>query len=823
MGERMTKTNLSRFPLLLSSYDQAGNRLEFIYPMTGGEAITLDYAYDELNRAYAIDRNGLALVDYDYDGYNMVTRRITTEYSYLASNVNQNSADGLIDYIPEYDAHRRMTKVSNVAYSNAASVTRRPLAVYDYAFDKVGNRTANDETVGSGSGSATMGRGVAYNYDGLHRLIPSDYSRPSGVSEVFNYDLLGNRTSVFDTLNAVTYSYANNLANEYNKVTTGPSLPPSDNYFYDVRGNLSRDDGFDSDGDDFFQYGYDAQNRLTQVDYDPGGGGLTCVARYRYDGFGRRIEFINSPPGVGATTLRYYYDGANPVAEYEYDSFGQETLARSYVNGAQYVDERVVMHDHQVPEGQNYQDHYYLLGELYNVAGLADCRGWLEEAYVYDSYGQATIHGWALGDLDQDGETGSSDQTYSSWLASNAPDDPWGDADLDGSNTSADTTAIQGWDGQCVVQLTSSRVDNPYLFTGRTTDTLHATDPLVINDPDFLRLQDNRNRIYGPKHGRWLQRDPLGYVDSANLYEAALSSPGNYVDPMGMRVWVMTQIQAVKVNGQCMLLVTFTGHANGRHLGVEKWLASLFGDSSELTAQLLQLTFPIDRDYDSLQVQIESLRQKLEANLVAQIGEGKIWAKAGAVAAVAYMTAGTGAPVAAGLMEGATPFIATVGTNMIVAGTTALTSSVTADLLNGTPYDQMVINAGDVSAAAAGFAGVTSAASYAIGELGSGPGATPAPKSGVNLPADAEQALGEIEQGAARPNVRSPKPFANDGRGGTPQLPTADAGGNPITYTEHTVNPRPPGGALNGKRIVIGSDGGVWYTDNHFATWTRVK
>ena len=36
------------------------------------------------------------------------------------------------------------------------------------------------------------------------------------------------------------------------------------------------------------------------------------------------------------------------------------------------------------------KDHYYLLKDLYSVAGLAASNGRLEEAYVYDTYGEAT-------------------------------------------------------------------------------------------------------------------------------------------------------------------------------------------------------------------------------------------------------------------------------------------------------------------------------------------------------------------------------------------------------------------------------------------------
>jgi len=92
-----------------------------------------------------------------------------------------------------------------------------------------------------------------------------------------------------------------------------------------------------------------------------------------------------------------------------------------------------------------------------------------------------------------------------------------------------------------------------------------------------------------------------------------------------------------------------------------------------------------------------------------------------------------------------------------------------------------------------------------------------------NLHPDARRALSEIDNGLPRHNVRSSKQFVNDGRGGTPRLPGTDANGLQITYTEHTVNPRPPHGTLDGKRIIVGSDGSVWYTNDHFTTWEKVR
>jgi hypothetical protein len=91
-----------------------------------------------------------------------------------------------------------------------------------------------------------------------------------------------------------------------------------------------------------------------------------------------------------------------------------------------------------------------------------------------------------------------------------------------------------------------------------------------------------------------------------------------------------------------------------------------------------------------------------------------------------------------------------------------------------------------------------------------------------NVSPDVIKALAEIDQGLPRPNVRSAKPFTNDGRGGTAQLPTTN-NGRPVQYTEYTVNPRPSKGTLDGKRIIMGNDGSVWATLDHFLTWIRIR
>jgi uncharacterized protein RhaS with RHS repeats len=50
----------------------------------------------------------------------------------------------------------------------------------------------------------------------------------------------------------------------------------------------------------------------------------------------------------------------------------------------------------------------------------------------------------------------------------------------------------------------------------------------------MLHLYNYRARNYDPLYGRFLQRDPAGYIDSMNVYKYVSSNPINAVDPTGI-------------------------------------------------------------------------------------------------------------------------------------------------------------------------------------------------------------------------------------------------------------------------------------------------
>jgi len=79
------------------------------------------------------------------------------------------------------------------------------------------------------------------------------------------------------------------------------------------------------------------------------------------------------------------------------------------------------------------------------------------------------------------------------------------------------------------------------------------------------------------------------------------------------------------------------------------------------------------------------------------------------------------------------------------------------------------------------------------------------------------------KNGAAQPGHVGGRTFKNDGRGSGQRLPQTTRNGESVTYKEYDVHPRVDGVNRGSERVVIGSDGKAYYTNNHYQTFKEIK
>ncbi|HML74027.1 MAG TPA: RHS repeat-associated core domain-containing protein [Anaerohalosphaeraceae bacterium] len=182
--------------------------------------------------------------------------------------------------------------------------------------------------------------------------------------------------------------------------------------------------------------------------------------------------------GTTTTTTRYYYDDQRIAMQVE--TVGESQTERLFVYG-NYIDEVLMM---IVPGATSTTDYYYAHDHLYSpvvLFGLDDQQEWAPlERYEYDVYGKVRIFGQGA------------DEIYF---------------------TVDDESRMV------------SAYGNPYVFTGREMDSV---------DSGSCKLYYYRARCYNPQTGRFLQRDPLRYVDGMNLYEYVGSNSVLTGDPFGL-------------------------------------------------------------------------------------------------------------------------------------------------------------------------------------------------------------------------------------------------------------------------------------------------
>ncbi len=340
-----------------------------------------------------------------------------------------------------------------------------------------------------------------YEYDGVKRMTRTTHLR--SLSTVFDdraytWDAMYNKTSRSDLTPgglAHTYTY-DSIYRLTRSVKTPPSGPAEAiNYALDGVGNRTTVTGGPDAGlytmistlpepadPQTNQYTttpfdgrlYDKNGNLTTID-----NGLPMQRDIAYDYRNRMVIHIDLAAGIAAT---YAYDALGRRIEKVVDD-GTPQTTRYFYNGWRAIEEQ-------------------------------DAVGITQATYVYGLYIDEVLN-MQRGGVDF---FYHADELYNVMKV-----------------TDAAGSVVEGYDYEDYGQpsffnaagnpIAGSAVGNPYLFTGRRFD-------------EESRFYYYRNRYLDSRSGRFIQRDPKGYVDGMGLYEYVRSNPTNLTDPFGASIGI---------------------------------------------------------------------------------------------------------------------------------------------------------------------------------------------------------------------------------------------------------------------------------------------
>ncbi len=257
---------------------------------------------------------------------------------------------------------------------------------------------------------------------------------------------------------------------------------------------------------------------------------------------GRRIVKDVDNSGDWNEPYHYYYNGQQMVEMRN----GSDSVLKQYVWGLTYIDELLQIGINKDPASaheDNCEQFYWVLQDAnFNVLGVLYQDGQMIERYEYTPYGQRTVYSTAcfvLGDANGDGVV-SADDTASVQANFGSTTSMFGDADCNGVVDADDYASVTANFGRSVGALNDPLMMYPVLdgkpVPAGGVDQAYGLCDVghqgLFYDKEF-GLYENRARMQHPTLGRFLQRDPTGYVDGMSLYEYVRSNPVRYADPTG--------------------------------------------------------------------------------------------------------------------------------------------------------------------------------------------------------------------------------------------------------------------------------------------------
>lgn len=501
------------------TYDERGN----LATVTDAKGNVTTFEYDLYNRvakiinplgqsmSYVYDKKGNVVSATDakgqittmvYDALSRLLRKVmpgnTIVYTYDNNGNVLSVSDNDSSVGFTYDKLNRLTRLTTGA------TIAQPATTISYTYDENSNRVTMTDPQ---SGVTT------YVYDALNRMV--SLTNPKGESTSFSYDRLSRRMQI-GLANGATSSVTYDAAGRISGLRSVRGLQPlfAFDYAYDVVGNQTAISELAGNN----TFSYDVLNQLIGASHPETG---NPAESFSYDAVGNRLSSHLSPSYTHDTANRLMRDAE---FSYEYDANGNLARKVSLATGAATVftwdaEDQLVRVD--FPGGTFAEYRYDGMGHRIqkSVNGqitryVYDGDGILIE---YDGSNNVVARYTHAGGLDDvvSMERGGASYFYHV--------DAQGSVVglTDGSGQIVQTYVYDSY-GR-IVEATGT-IQNPFCFTGRELD------------PE-TGLYYYRARYYDPATGRFLQKDPIGFLGGdTNLYAYVFNNPVNWVDPLGLQV-----------------------------------------------------------------------------------------------------------------------------------------------------------------------------------------------------------------------------------------------------------------------------------------------
>ncbi|HYD02208.1 MAG TPA: RHS repeat-associated core domain-containing protein [Phycisphaerales bacterium] len=297
-----------------------------------------------------------------------------------------------------------------------------------------------------------------------------------------------------------------------------------------------------------YRYTFDAWDRLVTVKDTSN----NLVAEYRYNGLGHRIGWHYDENASGAT------DGSDDWFYFQYNERWQQvgmwragdtapTEVFVYLNagrdgfgGSSYIDDCVLRERDTNANGTFDDRYYYLQNWRHDVVCIMNYDGAVKERLTYDAYGRP--HAFSPGDVKTAGGADRPDGTLDAndtWTTGSVL---WNKDLGNASGVAIPNGVVDANDGTTLTNLktagysagygllSTAAVDNRKGYAGYEFDTVLQGSGHADEKP----IYHVRHRVLASDTGKWLQKDPLGYHDSMDLYEYCRSDAVDAQDPLGL-------------------------------------------------------------------------------------------------------------------------------------------------------------------------------------------------------------------------------------------------------------------------------------------------